>query len=104
MKGIMATLQIVYWRDIPAQVKARAGRERGAAQCSQRFQDAIDAAAMRAGLIGTDDYLAEWRTGDSIEREGSPDGVARAAVAELEAAYSDERLRALIANSGREGG
>ena len=100
----MAEVTVVYWRDIPAQVKTRAGRERGAAQCSQRFQDAIDAAAMRAGLIGTDDYLAEWRTGDSIEREGAPDGVAQAAVAELEAAYSDERLRALIANSGREGG
>ena len=98
----MATLQIVYWRDIPAQVKVRAGRERGAAQCSQRFQDAIDAAAMRAGLIGTDDYLAEWRTSDGVEREGAPDAVAQTAAAELEAAYSDERLRALIANGGRE--
>lgn len=100
----MATLQIVYWRDIPAQVKTRVGRERGAAQCSQRFQDAIDAAAMRAGLIGTDDYLAEWRTSEAVEREGAPDVVAQSAVAELESAYNDERLRALVANSGREGG
>ncbi len=100
----MATLQIVYWRDIPAQVKAKSGRERGGAQTSQRFQDAIDAAAMRAGLIGTDEYLAEWRTGDGIEREGAPEAVAQAVVAELEAAYSDERLRKLIANGGREAG
>jgi len=98
----MATWQIVYWRDIPAQVKARAGRERGAAPCSQRFLDAIDAAAMRAGLVGTDDYLAEWRSGEGSEQEGAPEAVAQAIVAELETAYTNERLRHLVANDGRE--
>ena len=98
----MATYQVVYWRDIPAQVKAKAGRERAARQLSERFQVYIDRAAMRAGLFNTDDYLNEWRTAEGVEREGAPEAVAEAVAAELETAYSDERLEALTVNGGRE--
>jgi hypothetical protein len=98
----MASYQIVYWRDLPAQVKVKAGRARAARQLTNRFQEAIDAAAMRAGLVGTDEYLAEWRTAEAVEREGEPEAVAEAVAAELEAAYSDERLQSLVANQGRE--
>lgn len=94
--------QIVYWRSIPAQVKVRVARERASKALSDRFQVAIDEAAMRAGMIGTDDYLAEWRTSDPLEREGDPESVAAAVAAELEAAYPDERLKMLIDNWGRE--
>ena len=98
-----SSYQIVYWREIPAQVKVKAGRERASQPLSERFQEAIDAAAMRAGLVGTDDYLAEWRTVDGGERTGAPAEVAPALAAELEAAYPDERLRRLIAAQGRAG-
>ncbi|MBL8057925.1 MAG: virulence factor [Anaerolineales bacterium] len=98
-----STYQIVYWREIPAQVKTKAGRERASQPLSDRFQEAIDAAAMRGGLIGTDDYLAEWRTVDGGERAGEPAAVGQAVAAELEAAYPDERLKKLIAGQGREG-
>ena len=98
----MATYQIVYWRDIPAQVKTKAGRERAAKQLTDRFQIAIDDAAMRAGVVGTDEYLAEWRSSEAQEREGGPLAVAESVAAELEAAYTDERLKTLIANKGRE--
>ena len=94
--------QIVYWRAIPAQVKVKMGRERVSKPLSDRFQVAIDEAAMRAGMVGTDDYLAEWRTSDSQEREGEPESVAGAVVAELESAYPDDRLKMLIENWGRE--
>jgi hypothetical protein len=94
--------QIVYWRAIPAQVKVRAGRERTSKPLSDRFQVAIDDAAMRAGMIGTDDYLAEWRTSDALERDGDAETVAVAVVAELEAAYPDNRLKMLVENWGRE--
>ncbi len=97
----MAIIQIVYWRDIPAQVKVKHGRERAARQLSQRFQDAIDMAAMRAKLVGTDDYLAEWRTGDPVEQDGDPDALAEALAADLEHQYSDDRLRTLIASGGK---
>jgi len=54
-------LTVIWWRDIPAQVTAKEGRTRAARELEPRFQEAIDAAAMRAGLIGTDAYLEEWR-------------------------------------------
>lgn len=94
--------QIVYWRDIPAQVKVKAGRERAGKPLSERFQVFIDRAAMRAGLFNTDDYLAEWRTSETVEREGAPQAVADAVVAELEAAYTDERLEQITQNGGKE--
>ena len=94
--------QIVYWRDIPAQVKAKAGRTRAGKQLSERFQVYIDRAAMRSGLFNTDDYLNEWRTSEAQEREGEPDAVAEAVAAELEAAYPDTRLEQLVDTGGRE--
>jgi hypothetical protein len=97
-----SSFQIVYWRDIPAQVKVKAGRERAAKPLSERFQVFIDRAAMRAGMFNTDDYLGEWRTGEAIERAGEPQAVAEAVIAELEAAYSDERLETLAQNGGKE--
>ncbi len=62
----MPELTVISWRAIPAQVTAGKGRGAARVQLSDRFQEAIDAAAMRAGLIGTDTYLEQWR------REGRP--------------------------------
>ncbi len=97
----MASFQIVYWRDIPAQVKVGTGRQRVARQMSLRFQEAIDRAAMRSGLFNTDDYLAEWRTGAAEERAGDPEAVADAVLAEIEAAYDAKRLEALAVSGGK---
>jgi hypothetical protein len=94
-------VQVVFWRGIPAQVKARQERTRAARVLTPRFQDAIDQAAMRAGLTGTDEYLAEWRASEWEERDGSPQQAADRRAAEVEAEYPDERLRALIENGGR---
>ena len=52
---------IIYWRDIPSQVIAQRGRKREKAVLSQRFQEAIDRAAMRSNAHDTDSYLADWR-------------------------------------------
>lgn len=94
--------QIIFWRDIPAQVKVRAGRERLSRSLSDRFQEAIDEAAMRAKATDDDDYLAEWRMSDWQEREGEPTAVAEALVTELEDAYPADRLNALAQNKGQE--
>lgn len=99
----MAELTVIWWRDIPAQVLARAGRARAAAQLDERFQEAIDAAAMRAGLIGTDAYLEEWRRetrpcGDDLETEVAEEA------AWLDAAYTNDVLERLARASGRETG
>jgi hypothetical protein len=98
----MSLIQIVYWRDIPAQIKVREGRTRFSRPLPTRFQEAIDSAAMRAGAIGTDEYLAEWRTSEAVERAGPPETVADEVVPELEAAYPDERLKVLVENAGKE--
>lgn len=99
----MAELVIVCWRDIPAQVIAKAGRRTAKRQLSERFETAIDRAAMRSGMRGTDAYLGEWRRvsggscGDDLE------AAAAARAAALEADYPDERLDALVAAGGHEG-
>ena len=98
----MTSVQIVYWRDIPAQVKARTGRIRASQPLSNRFQEAIDDAAMRAGLSQSDAYLAEWRTSEAEEREGEPTIVAASVAEEIEKGYSDERLNDIVVNRGAE--
>jgi hypothetical protein len=94
--------QIIYWRDIPAQVKAKAGRERAGKPLSQRFSVAIDEAAMRAGLTESGDYLTQWRMSDWQEHNGEPAEVLEALAAELEAAYPPQRLRRLVDQFGLE--
>ena len=56
----MAELTVIRWRDIPMQVVARASNGTSVrALLSERFQEAVDAAAMVAGLIGSDEYTAQ---------------------------------------------
>jgi hypothetical protein len=95
-----ATYQILYWRDIPAQVKVRLGRQRVNRALSERFQEAIDEAAMRARTTSTDDYLDEWRSSEQQEGEGDPEQLADRVAAELEAEYTAERLAYLVEKKG----
>lgn len=97
----MADVTIVYWRDIPAQVIVGRGRKAAKLPLPERFEQAIDRAAMGAGLAGTDDYLAEWRRADPYPVEGDDRAVAEAEAARLDAEYDQERLKALISNGGR---
>ena len=97
----MAKYQITYWRNIPSMVTAQEGRrDRARVELSQRFQIAIDDAAMRAGLAGTDAYLSEWRKSEWQEREGTPQDVADAVAAELESEYTEAKVRALVNDKG----
>ena len=64
----MATYQILYWHDIPVQVRAKDAGGRAGAELPARFQEAIDQAAMAAGLIGSDDYTEAFRWGEQQER------------------------------------
>ena len=63
----MAQVTIVYWRDIPAQVIVKKGRESAKRHLGERFEQAIDRAAMRANLRDTDAYLGEWRRSEPRE-------------------------------------
>jgi hypothetical protein len=89
----------VYWREIPAQVIAKRGRETAKVQLSHRFQVAIDRAAMRAGKGSSDKYLEDWRRqsrvcGNELQQEAS------AEAERLEAAFSDESLEKMIKAGG----
>ena len=102
----MASMQIIYWRDIPTTVQIRQGRTRFTANLPERFEKAVDAGAMRDGETSTDDYLAEFKRTDPVEVEGEGDALqalADARAAELDAEFDTEGLRALIANGGRAG-
>lgn len=95
---------LILWRDIPSQVIVQKGRIRGKAQLEQRFQDAIDRAAMRAGKGSSDAYLSEWRREtSSIDADGAPADIARAEASALEQAYTDDELLQLIRNHGNAG-
>ena len=99
----MAQLQIVYWRDIPAQVMVKAGRRNQAKrELSLRFTEAIDMAAMRTGAAETDDYLAEWRRSDPVQVGDDLEAEAQSAMDAIEQEYDKDRLVALVKNGGRE--
>ena len=96
----MAKKIIVYWRDIPAQVIVKAGRKSAKRQLTERFEQAIDRAAMRAKLTGTDAYLEQWRRGDPIEVGADIEAEADAAARELEERYDAAGLRELVGQGG----
>jgi hypothetical protein len=100
----MPDLTIVYWREIPAQVIARAGRKVAKTELSKRFMEAIDAAAMRAGATASDAYLADWRRGDPAPCGDDLDKAVAEAAAALEAAYDSARLKRLIESGGKDAG
>lgn len=94
----------IYWRDIPAQIQIKKGRERGKYLLAHRFQAAIDRAAMRAGKGGSDAYLDEWRrVSTEIESSDNAQLTAERLGRELETQYSDERLAQLVAAKGLAG-
>lgn len=97
--SMMAELITIMWRDIPAQVTARAGRRKVAVQLDDRFQVAIDRAAVKAGKETTDEYLAQWHR---IVRECGPDLTeeADAAAAEIEDRFTPEVLGGYVRNGG----
>jgi hypothetical protein len=99
----MATLTVIWWRDIPAQVLARDGRRASKVVLHPRFQVAIDKAASRAGKRAYNDYIEEWRKvaracGDDLEAEVNAESE------RLEAEYDKHRLAELIQSGGVAGG
>ncbi len=98
----MAQIEIVYWRDIPAQVIALQGRKKARRVLTERFEKAIDRAAMRSGNRDTDSYLAEWRRGERTPCGDDLEAEAEAEAARIEESYTDERLANLVASDGQE--
>jgi len=100
----MADLIIVYWRDIPAQVIVKKGRQNAKRELPLRFTEAIDMCAMRTGAGDTDAYLAEWRKADPIPVGDDLEAEADKAMADIDAKFTRERLVALVKAGGKEDG
>jgi len=98
----MGSLTIISWRDIPAQVVVKRGREAAKIQLSLRFQVAIDRAAMRAGKGSSDAYLADWQRSSPTSCSDDIEAEAAAEAARLEAKFTDENLEQLIRAKGLE--
>jgi metal-dependent amidase/aminoacylase/carboxypeptidase family protein len=84
----MARYRIMYWKHIPQSITVEGDGRTIKKELSQRVQNAIDAYAMAAGLTSTTDYSKQYKRGDWIERDGSPEEVAEALVSELEAEFA----------------
>ena len=97
----MPDVTIVYWRDIPAQITVGKGRRGTKAQLPERFEQAIDRAAMKSGAAGTDEYLSEWRKGTPYQVEGEASEIVQAETARIDQEYDTERLKVLIENGGK---
>lgn len=89
----MARYRILRWKDIPSLVEAEEGGDTARVPLSPRFQDLIDALAMREGATESDAYLDGWGKDPEVERPGSAADVAAAVAAELEAGFGDLVLR-----------
>ena len=77
--------QVLYWQDIPSEVKAWDDFDEVKMSLPEKFIIRIDASAQKQGLISQDAYSAHFRWGDAVERAGSPREVAEAVCRELAA-------------------
>jgi Virulence factor len=81
----MAIFKILYWQEIPTQIRAEDDADDVTVMLDERFMKQVDALAAKRGLQSMDDYLAQWKWSEEAEREGSAREVAEALKTELEA-------------------
>jgi len=84
----MARYRIFYWKHIPSSIAVEGDGRTIKKQLSQKIQNAIDAYAMSTGITAAEDYSAQYRRGDWIERDGSPEEVAEVVLSELESEFA----------------
>jgi hypothetical protein len=82
----VATYRILYWQEIPSQIKAEDDLDEVTLPLDPRFMERIDQLASQRGLQGTDDYLAQWRWSEPQELTGTAEEVAQAIKLDLERA------------------
>ena len=61
MYKLMTKIFILSWQDIPTVIEARDSNGIEKAELSKRFSELIDLIAMKKGIVGTDDYLRDWK-------------------------------------------
>lgn len=97
--------QIIYWRDIPVQLRVQQGRNRLSHKLPEVFQKTVYRAAFRAKAITGDAYQESWRAEGWFRFEGNTGdlgAVATIIAAEVGEKYSEARLNKLALNKGHE--
>jgi hypothetical protein len=84
--------QITSWRELPSLVIARAGEQVAKVPLPQRFQEAIDDAAMRLGDTSADAYLDGWQRSAWQPMDGAPADVAARVAEELQGRWPHEAV------------
>lgn len=96
----MTEYQIIYWRDVPVQVRVRQGRERVSQLLPERFQAAAKRAAYRGRAITGEAYMSAWNSTPWQNHTATFDEALATIVAAVEADYPPELLVHLIDNKG----
>ncbi|MCB9421734.1 MAG: virulence factor [Ardenticatenaceae bacterium] len=96
--------QIIYWRDIPTQIRVKKdGDKQVSRQLSRRFMAAMSAASTRSGTTDAEDYMDAWRMTNwqDVEPEvDNPEDWADRLIEQLEADYPGDRLRQMVKQDG----
>ena len=91
----MTKIFVLFWQDIPTVIEARDSSGIEKVELSKRFAELVDLIAMKKGLIGTDDYLQNWKK----KKFPSSKKTAKQAVLEMskyfESKYEDIKLKSL---------
>ena len=84
--GKVTTYKILYWQEIPSQVKAEDDAGNAVSvELGQAFTEFIDRQAQKRGFTDSDAYTAQWKWGDEQQRQGSVPEVLEALRTELAA-------------------
>jgi hypothetical protein len=89
----VAKVRVMFWKEIPCGVRGQDDSGQVTRHLPARFQEAIDAAAMAAGETSQEAYQSGFTWGPVEERPGTAAEAADMAVAEILAAFPEERLR-----------
>ena len=84
-QGTRTTYQILYWQEVPVQIRAEDDAGNEVTVELPRAVARVDLLASQRGLSGGDDFSAQYRWGDEIERDGSAADVMADVQAEYEA-------------------
>ena len=85
----MARYKILYWHDIPSQIRVEDEDGRISKQLPARFQEAIDSAAMKAKAIDDDSYMAGFQWSEDKDRPGTAEVVAAQLLEEFDHNYPE---------------
>ena len=91
----MASLTIIYWQDIPSQVIIKTDQRTVKRQLSERFQKAIDEAAMISNSFDSASYLNKWHKSIPISCSDELELELENMITKIENEYTDDKLKSI---------